>query len=169
MRFLQRLTVAALFFAIGLGLMQPAQTTGQDSRRTSDSPVTPPAFRGEQVFRVGHVQEKKSKEFKRGAKASPRHKLFSTPQHKAIKDTPAQYVNIPTYLSMWGNDQYGDCTCAETMFARVASSGGKLNPTDQEAIDFATAAGALNGAVITDVLDFEKATGTTIGGMVYKS
>lgn len=134
-------------------------------------PGRPTPFRG-QVREVAPlfpvlVDAPKAKVFPRGAKPSPRKVISDAKKFQSLHTTPPQYVNIPTWLSMWGNDQYGNCTGAETFFARSASAG--LKGTDGEAITFSRSAGVLDGGVISAVLDFEASNGTVIGGKTYKS
>ena len=38
------------------------------------------------------------------------------------RKAPAQFAYVPKQLSMWGNDQYGDCVSAEEAFAKACYS-----------------------------------------------
>jgi hypothetical protein len=87
-------------------------------------------------------------------------------------------------LSVLGNDQWGDCTCAGVMHLLQAQSynvGRPIQPTIAEALALYTAttgfdAGAGpsgsnptdNGAACTTVLDYWQNTGVTVSGQVHK-
>lgn len=157
----------------GLGVIHPNQTpvTAAD---THDPPVVKPAQPPTPAPKVDAKIDiappvLKLEKFKRGSIRSPQHVINAAKKYQSIHATMPQYVNIPTYMSMWGNNQYGNCTGAETMFARVASSNGQLKPTDQEAIAWSQDAGVLDGGIISDVLDYEARKGCVIGGATYKS
>ena len=95
----------------------------------------------------------------RGAVASPRNKLVAAPQHKALVGAPPNFIQIPPFpLSDWGNvgspgiPGYGDCVTAEEAFAKTSGSPAVLLSRD-EAIQWASTHGVLNGAQLNDVLD----------------
>ena len=95
--------------------------------------------------------------FKRGAKKAPRHKLLAVDSFKPKKETPANFAVVPKQLSVWGNDQYGDCVSAEEAFAKVCySEQCRLTEdfaTDQEVISWARQHGFLDGADLPEVMD----------------
>ena len=54
------------------------------------------------------------KKFLRGAIPTPRHRLAAAHPHVPTRAAlPAQVAYVPAKLSMWGNNQYGDCVTAE--------------------------------------------------------
>ena len=114
----------------------------------------------------------RTNERKRGALASPRHKLAGARPHRIAGDTPPQFAVIPPQLSMWGNDQYGDCVSAEEAFAKAAYSlmagQSELFINEREVIAWAAARGFLNGAKLTDVMDAMIAKGMAAAGVSYQ-
>lgn len=52
--------------------------------------------------------------FQRGAKPSPRHVLLRATPHVVTVAPPPEWAYVPRQLSVWGNDQYGDCHSADT-------------------------------------------------------
>lgn len=103
--------------------------------------------------------------FPRGARPSPRHKLAAAIpfQPKAIR-LPAQVAYIPTKMSMWLNDQYGDCVTAEEAFNQDVSGNFIEDSTVQT---WASQGGFLNGADLTEVMDAMKKSGFSQSGNVY--
>lgn len=82
-------------------------------------------------------------------------------------------------LSILGNDQYGDCTCAGVMHliqAQSYNTGRPIQPTTEEALALYTAVTGFNpndpstdqGAACTDVLNYWKTHGVTAGGQLHK-
>jgi hypothetical protein len=82
-------------------------------------------------------------------------------------------------LSILGNDQYGDCTCAGVMHLIQAQSynvGRPIQPTTEEALALYTAVTGFNpddpstdqGAACTDVLTYWQRTGVKVGGQLHK-
>jgi hypothetical protein len=102
----------------------------------------------------------------RGARPSPRHRLASAMPHRIVSATPAQWLWLPKTLSMWLNDQYGDCTVAEEAFAKACNNP-EIFITDNTVLVWATANNALNGAVIIDILDAMQTAGFSQGGKLY--
>jgi hypothetical protein len=106
------------------------------------------------------------KKFKTGAKSTPRHKLAAATPFKplpSLMGVPDKFGIVPTQLSMWGNDQYGDCVTAEEAYAKAAYSIlcglPELFITEQSVIAWADKYGFLNGAALTDVMDEMKYNG----------
>jgi hypothetical protein len=77
--------------------------------------------------------------------------------------TPAQMLRRPPILSMWLNDTEGDCVTAEEAFAKACWVP-EIFITPDEVQAWATAHGVLNGAVISDVLQWMQS-----GGFAFKS
>jgi hypothetical protein len=115
-------------------------------------------------------------EFLRGAKPTPRHKLqASTPFHPLIHGIvapPTEFAVVPPQLSMWGNDQYGDCVTAEEAYAKAAYSVMIGIPetliSTEEVVRWATKYGFRDGADLTEVMDEMKIDGLAAGGVNYK-
>jgi hypothetical protein len=94
----------------------------------------------------------------RGAVPSPRATLVAARQHRMLAGAPPSFILIPSFaLSDWRNVQrpgipgYGDCVTAEEAFAKTCGSPAVLLSRD-EAINWASGHGYLNGANLTDVL-----------------
>ena len=81
----------------------------------------------------------------RGAIPSPRHKLASAMPHMVTTATPPQFLWNPKQISMWANDQYGDCVTAEEAFAKACYSP-EIFISDTEVIAWATQNGYLDDA-----------------------
>ncbi len=108
-----------------------------------------------------------SPQFKRGAKPSPRHKLLEAAPHVVVTAPPPQWAYVPPHLSMWGNDQHGDCVTAEEAFAKACYSP-EIFIDDAVVIGWASRHGVLEGASLTEVLDaFAQRDGFAIGGQEY--
>lgn len=112
------------------------------------------------------------KKFQRGAKRTPPHKIAdamakgTVGSHRPTKmSVPTQCVMIPPRLSVWGNDQYGDCVTAESAAAIAAYStfifGGAKEIFIPEAnvINWARSHGVLNGADLLEVIQSMQADG----------
>lgn len=106
------------------------------------------------------------RQFLRGAKPSPRHKLLASAPFQ-FRAAPLQFALVPTKLSMWGNDQYGDCVTAEEAFAKACYTPEIYIGTDV-VTDWAERHGVLNGATLTEVLDaFARGDGFQVGTQRY--
>ena len=103
--------------------------------------------------------------FMRGAKPSPRHRLAAAMPHVPTVTAPPQFLWHPTQLSIWGNDQFGDCTVAEEAFSKGASVG--VFVPDDVVIAWARKHGAIEGDTLIDVLDKMKATGFVVEGKTF--
>ena len=103
--------------------------------------------------------------FMRGAKPSPRHRLAAAMPHVPTVTAPPQFLWHPTQLSIWGNDQFGDCTVAEEAFSKGASVGVFI--PDEVVVAWARKHGAIEGDTLIDVLDKMKATGFVVEGKTF--
>ena len=103
--------------------------------------------------------------FLRGARPSPRHRLAAARPHVATTPTPAQWLWKPAQLSMWLNDQFGDCVTAEEAFAKGCIPGVFI--TDVTVQAYATANNLLNGADLVSVIDLMETAGFQQDGKVY--
>jgi hypothetical protein len=103
---------------------------------------------------------------KRGAKASPRHMLAAAMPVRALRAIRPNYLIVPKKLSMWHNDETGDCVTAEEAFAKAC-----YNPeifiTDDEVERWAREHGVWDGAVIVDVLNWMQTGGFRQDNHVY--
>ena len=88
----------------------------------------------------------------RGAIPTSRHRLLGVTPFKQVGAIPEWVAYVPKRLSMWGNDQYGDCVTAEEAFAK-ATAAPEIFIEDREVIDWARRHGWLNGAELTPVMD----------------
>ena len=104
--------------------------------------------------------------FPRGAIPSPRHELLAATPFKPTLSSPPQFARVPKRLSMWGNNQYGDCVSAEEAFAKIADTP-NVFIEDQDVINWARRHGVLNGATLTDVLNWMRTDGMPSQGVVY--
>jgi hypothetical protein len=101
----------------------------------------------------------------RGAIPSPRHRLAAALPHVVSTPTPSQFLWKPKQISIWGNDQFGDCTVAEEAFAKSATAGVFI--PDAEVIQWARTNGAINGDTLIDVLDKMETGGFALNGKNY--
>lgn len=110
---------------------------------------------------------------KRGAKRSPSHKIFAAKWHETRPGDLPEVCVIPSHMSALGNATYGCCVTSEEGAAKEAYSVQcglpELVVQDQEVINAAQAHGDLNGADLTEVLDWMMTDGMTINGTNYKN
>lgn len=90
---------------------------------------------------------------KRGAIPSPRSALAAAKPHVATVGAPPQFIRIPAQISMWGNDIHGDCVTAEEAFAKACNTP-EIFITDTEVVAWASAHGVLEGANLSQVLQW---------------
>ena len=111
--------------------------------------------------------------FLTGAIPTPRHILARsipfTPVPRAI---PPVFLAIPTQLSYWLNNQYGDCVTAEEAFHLAAMYAygcgtAEIFCTDSEVLSWCRSHGFLNGANLTDVMDAMARAGLVVNGVTY--
>lgn len=108
--------------------------------------------------------------FKTGAKPTPKAVIAASPrfQKSGKIGAPLQFAAVPTRLSMWGNDQYGDCVTAEECAAKIADHPHAFI-TEETCIRWAAQHGVLNGADLKSVLDMMARDGIMAeDGTVYK-
>ena len=112
---------------------------------------------------------------KRGAKPTPRHLLAAaTPIRAALRAARPNYLNIPKKISMWHNDDHGDCVTAEEAFAKACHSP-EIFITDDEVKRWATSHGVTpseptgwyEGAYLIDVLNAMQSDGFHQDGHTY--
>jgi hypothetical protein len=103
---------------------------------------------------------------KRGAIPSPRSHLAAARPHVALKAPPPNAIVMPLELSFWGNDVHGDCVTAEEAFAKACNSP-EIFITYNEVITWATDHGVLEGAYLTQVLNFMQTDGFSENSSVY--
>lgn len=101
----------------------------------------------------------------RGALPSPRHRLAAAAPHFITGPTPKQFLWKPAQLSMWLNDEDGDCVTAEEAFAKGCSPGTFI--TDATVLAWAQKNNVLNGTELTTVLDFMQSAGFPQDGKLY--
>jgi len=105
--------------------------------------------------------------FPRGARRSPRHKLLAVMPFRKTEAAPTQLAFVPTKLSYWGNNQYGDCVSAEEAFKCACDNPEDFIP-DSEVIGWARKHGYLDGATLTEVMDDMIRSGFTVGPNEYR-
>jgi hypothetical protein len=88
---------------------------------------------------------------KRGAIPSPRFELAAAIPHVPLPTVPPTYLSVPKKISVWHNDNHGDCVTAEEAFAKACHSP-EIFITDAEVQKWATAHGWYEGANLIDVL-----------------
>ncbi len=103
---------------------------------------------------------------KRGAIPSPRHALAAAAPHVARIGAPPNFIVIPPKISMWGNDVHGDCVTAEEAFAKACNNPEIFIP-DSEVIAWATRHGVLEGANLTEVMQWMQNDGFSDGTHMY--
>jgi hypothetical protein len=111
-----------------------------------------------------HINLKTGKPFKTGARPTPRHRLIAAPRYRNTIATPAQFAWVPSKLSMWLNDQDGDCVTAEEAF-KCACSG--IFIADATVQTWASANGVLNGADLDQVIKLMQTAGFSQDGNIY--
>lgn len=118
------------------------------------------------------IAQPAAKAFPRGAKASPPHKLVSSPRFAVRAAPPAQFAVVPSKLSYWLNNQTGDCVSAESAFHLAWYStyvtGTEVLVPDAEVGRWAKKYGFYNGAMLTDVMDVQQKDGFTVNGTNYR-
>ncbi len=102
----------------------------------------------------------------RGAWATSRAKLCGSTPHRVRGATPAQFAVIPSKLSYWLNNKYGDCVTAEEAFAKAC-----YNPEifiqDSTVQSFAQTYNLLNGADLLNVIQLMESHGFQQDGETY--
>lgn len=102
----------------------------------------------------------------RGGIPSPRHALAAARPHVVSGDTPAQFLTKPAQLSMWLNDQFGDCVSAEEAFAKACHNP-EIFIKPGVVFNWASARDVLNGATVWQVLHEMQLSGFEEYGKVY--
>lgn len=107
--------------------------------------------------------------FRTGARRTPPHKIAHAVLtgrlgvHQAFAPPPQVIYSLPPQLSMWLNDQYGDCVSAEEAAAIAAFSMFCNKPEvfipDSSVMAFASRYGLLNGADLLSVVQDMQQTG----------
>ena len=112
--------------------------------------------------------------FPTGASPTPRHLLArAVPFFAPLAAPPAQVAYVPKYRSMFGNSQYGDCVSAEEAFAKtcvnpeIFNSQAIVDQLSSVCITWARSHGVLNGASLTEVLDWMFEKGYQIGPQLF--
>lgn len=109
--------------------------------------------------------------FQRGAVATPAHKMLAAPPYVPVATVPTEFAIVPTQLSNWGNDQYGDCVTAEEAFAKAAYSIqcnlSEVFISRSDVITWCRQHGVLNGAMLDDVMDKMAEDGLPASGNIY--
>jgi hypothetical protein len=103
---------------------------------------------------------------KRGAIPSPRSALAAATPHGAITAAPPNFITMPQQISMWGNDVHGDCVTAEEAFAKACNSP-EIFISDNEVITWATNHNVLEGANLTQVMQWMQNDGFLQVGYIY--
>lgn len=103
---------------------------------------------------------------KRGARPSPRSALAAALPHAPIVGAPPNFITVPSRISMWGNDVHGDCVTAEEAFAKACHNP-EIFISDSEVIAWAQRHGVLEGAYISDVLQWMQNDGFRESSVVY--
>src|SRR5580700_4182678 len=103
---------------------------------------------------------------KRGAIPSPRSVLAAATPHAAIAGAPPNFITKPQQISMWGNDVHGDCVTAEEAFAKACDNP-EIFISDNEVITWATQHGVLEGANLTQVMQWMQNDGFRQTGPIY--
>jgi hypothetical protein len=99
-----------------------------------------------------------------GANPSPKHVLAAAPPWRIRGATPPAFLRLPSKLSMWLNDTYGDCVTAEEAFAKACNG---IFISDSEVKRWAQSHGVLNGADLSSVLDWMAQKGFQQDGNTY--
>ena len=102
---------------------------------------------------------------KRGAIPSPRSALAAAVPHVAAA-APSNFIVIPRQISFWGNYSNGDCVTAEEAFAKACNNP-EIFISENEVIAWATSHNVLNGAYLTQVMQFMENGGFALDDSTY--
>jgi hypothetical protein len=110
--------------------------------------------------------------FATGATPTPRHKLAGARCYRPLKTIPTTFLALPSQMSYWLNDQYGDCVTAEEAFNLAAQyaygfGASELFCSDAEVKSWCKANGVLNGADLTQVMDAMAKNGLVVENKTY--
>lgn len=101
----------------------------------------------------------------RGANPTSKERIGSIAPHGIVGATPPQFIRLPKApLSMYGNDQFGDCVTAEESFAK------NLDGVDigyHKAVKWARRHWSLNGAGLWEVMTLMQTDGFYVGDFQY--
>lgn len=103
---------------------------------------------------------------KRGAIPSPRSELAAATPHVPRAAAPLNFLTVPPRISMWGNDVHGDCVTAEEAFAKACNNP-EVFVSDTDVIAWATRHGVLEGANLTQVMQWMQNDGFAENGYTY--
>jgi hypothetical protein len=103
---------------------------------------------------------------KRGAIPSPRHELAAATPHIALPRVPATHLVHPSTLSVWHNDNHGDCVTAEEAFAKACHRP-EIFISDGEVAKWAQGHGVYEGANLVEVLKWMQKGGFGQDGRTY--
>jgi hypothetical protein len=96
------------------------------------------------------IDQRTGTPFPRGLRPSPRHVLCGAiPFRRTLKTIPAFFGVFPLKMSMWLNDQYGDCVTAEEAFNKAC---GGVFIEDATVLAWCNANDTLNGADLQPVI-----------------
>ncbi len=113
--------------------------------------------------------KKDEKKFGRGVKPIEKGQFFKHLVNRGFKPSkelklPVSVAYVPTKLSYWLNNQYGDCVTAEEAFNQDCAGTFLQDKTIQS---WAQKYGFLNGAYLTEVMDQMAKSGFSENGNVY--
>jgi hypothetical protein len=107
----------------------------------------------------------------RGARPTPRHLLAAATPYRTLPGVAVSPTVIPSQLSMWGNDKFGDCVSAEEAAAKAMYSVmlglDELFIPEQDLINWARSNGFLNGADLSPVMSAMASPGIVVNGTTY--
>lgn len=114
------------------------------------------------------------KVFPTGAMPTPRHLLAAAvPFYAPLAAPPEHVAYVPKFRSMFGNSAYGDCVSAEEAFSKTCvnpelfASQAAVDQLSSVCISWARSHGVLNGANLSDVLDWMFEKGYQIGSQLF--
>ena len=102
----------------------------------------------------------------RGAIPTPRNLLTVAVPYRAPVEAPPNFIVIPKQISFWGNYDNGDCVTAEEAFAKACNNP-EIFISEAEVVAWATSQGVLDGAGLTQVMNFMQTDGFTGGAFIY--
>lgn len=106
-----------------------------------------------------------NKKFMRGAKPTPPQRRAAIAPFALRRATlPTKVAYIPKKMTVWGNDQFGDCVSAEEAFNKDVQG---ILISDTTVIGWARQHGFLNGAMLDEVMDAMAKDGFHQDGHVY--
>ena len=176
MRIKAFVSVAAILACVGLGRSGRRRTQTDSGhthcrRRRRLDHIHDRAIAGQTAHAGGSPSKSEASARREALDKGPRESA-GYPKFTAKVAAPASFcIGLPSQLSYWGNDIYGDCVSAEEAFAKATwslyATGTELFIPSATLTSWASKHGFLNGADLTEVMETMAASGITVGNTTY--